>query len=752
MSTAPLYTKENPAPLAIGGAIDTSFVDRENDWFAVTLTAGVTYQFELVGAAAGLGHTLANTAGVAATLAIYDAQQWYVGGSTVYSGAPGTLPSLPFTPAASGTYHVVAAGYENGSYQLRASVKPNDDFGNSTASHGHVAINAGVDAQLGLPNDKDWFSVDLTAGILYQFILVDEAENPASDMLLKVVEPGTENLWWAGRPDVGGRLTLTGTPDESGRRYLEVSGTETTGKYRLSAYAIKDDYAANVAGSGRLAVNGTLNGRFEASHDRDWFEIVLEAGKSYQFGAVTTGGEIDGLMIYLRNPSSGSYQDARPVFTPLVSGKYYLEVQGRDAGTYAVSATRMSNDDFGNAAGANPGLLVVGQALNGRINYAGDVDYLRMAIKAGTIYEVTLSNSDAASAGLNDWAGDGERQYDYISLGQQGASTVFTFRARVNGEIDLSTYGAANSTFTVNARILGYDDHGAVYHTATKAAAGSTLAGRIETVGDVDAFTMSVTAGTSYLLKVDGELSSALKLSVGNPFYYSAPVALSTYTAAESGQIIIFASAGAVVGSYALTPTVTLNDWFVGSTMGKHFDGGAGFDTVSYTTPLRDSTVVRSGAGFVVTKFAASSDTLVSVERVLFSDGALAFDADGVAGAAYRLYRAAFDRTPDKGGVGYWISAMDKGASLNSVAQGFVASEEFKALYGAAPTNGEFVARLYMNVLDRAGEKAGVDYWVSVLDAGMSRASVLQGFSESAENIAAVATLIGNGFEYQPFG
>lgn len=48
----------------------------------------------------------------------------------------------------------------------------------------------------------------------------------------------------------------------------------------------------------------------------------------------------------------------------------------------------------------------------------------------------------------------------------------------------------------------------------------------------------------------------------------------------------------------------------------------------------------------------------------------------------------------------------------------------------------------HKNVLDRAGESAGLDYWTGTLSSrGMSRADVLVGFSLSAENRAAVHSL-----------
>ena len=142
-------------------------------------------------------------------------------------------------------------------------------------------------------------------------------------------------------------------------------------------------------------------------------------------------------------------------------------------------------------------------------------------------------------------------------------------------------------------------------------------------------------------------------------------------------------------------------------------------------------------------------DTLSNVERLKFSDTNLALDINGNAGAAYRIYQAAFDRKPDVGGLGFWISQIDKGASLQSVAQGFIGSAEFQKLYGSSPTNAAFVDGLYHNVLHRAGEQGGVDYWIGVLNSGTSRADVLAGFSESAENKAGVIGSIQNGIEYK---
>lgn len=144
-------------------------------------------------------------------------------------------------------------------------------------------------------------------------------------------------------------------------------------------------------------------------------------------------------------------------------------------------------------------------------------------------------------------------------------------------------------------------------------------------------------------------------------------------------------------------------------------------------------------------------DFLSGVERLVFSDVNVALDIEGTSAVAYRLYKAAFDRIPDLGGLGFWIASMDIGVTGIEVAQGFINSAEFLAMYGADSSNADFVDRLYLNILDRPGETAGRNYWINALDNGADRAAILLDFSESVENQANVEALISNGIEYIPF-
>lgn len=188
--------------------------------------------------------------------------------------------------------------------------------------------------------------------------------------------------------------------------------------------------------------------------------------------------------------------------------------------------------------------------------------------------------------------------------------------------------------------------------------------------------------------------------------------------------------------------------------------GGNGLDTLSFNdvTP-GDISISReadkSSYAMLADKTGKNGTLeLYSVERILFSSEnkhmALDTDVGQNAGMAYRIYKAAFNRTPDTAGLSYWIGQIDAGMGLVQVAQGFMTStDEFRNLYGSNPTVSQFVDRLYYNVLGRAGESSGVAYWEWQLNSGaQSMAQVLVGFSESAENVSVVGNTIQDGFFY----
>ncbi|WEJ32506.1 DUF4214 domain-containing protein [Devosia sp. SD17-2] len=187
---------------------------------------------------------------------------------------------------------------------------------------------------------------------------------------------------------------------------------------------------------------------------------------------------------------------------------------------------------------------------------------------------------------------------------------------------------------------------------------------------------------------------------------------------------------------------------------GQHFEinAGTGFDIVVTDfsrSVLWDVSHDREMV-HMITHASNSWDMIVKqAERINFTDAVLAFDFEGNAGQAYRLYQAAFNRTPDEDGLGFWIRALDQGqGNVYWAASNFIGSNEFASLYGtpASVSDEAFIGLLYQNVLKRGADASGFAFWIEEgLNKGMTRDAVLVNFSDSPENKANVAGQIADG-------
>ncbi len=161
--------------------------------------------------------------------------------------------------------------------------------------------------------------------------------------------------------------------------------------------------------------------------------------------------------------------------------------------------------------------------------------------------------------------------------------------------------------------------------------------------------------------------------------------------------IIGNASGNAILGNLG-------NNVLVGGAGNDTLDGGRGNDTLDGGAD-RDTAIFHGAkASYKLIGLSASTgtvtvqdtvagrggtDLLKGIERILFDDQVLALDLGGTAGQSYRIYQAAFARTPDVEGLSYWVKQLDSGLSLRDLAYGFIQSDEFAGAYGNAhpPSN-----------------------------------------------------------------
>jgi len=198
----------------IGWQVDVS------DWYAVTLTAGTQYQFDLIGSAndgALTGLTLVdpllvlrNSAGVQLR--------------TDDDSGLGQNSRIFYTPTTSGTYFLDAQEYgsnANGTYRLVV---------NATPTAGALTLGAPETGSIDFAGDVNLYSVSLTAGVAYEFA-VDGGT--LIDPYLEVLNSAGATQNYDDDTGTGLNAYLTFTPTTSGTYYLAAreSGNNATGSY-----------------------------------------------------------------------------------------------------------------------------------------------------------------------------------------------------------------------------------------------------------------------------------------------------------------------------------------------------------------------------------------------------------------------------------------------------------------------------------------------------------------------------------------
>lgn len=671
----------------------------------------------------------------------------------------------------------------------------NDDFSNDASTTGQLFVDGGlVKGRIESIGDHDWLRVALGAGQTYSFYVDVSGITPndlnyyGTPLLVLYDTDGKQlasNVW------AHSEFVRTGyfnfTSPTAGVYYLDIGAGNAggTGTYAVKAVlGATDDYPNTTATTGVVPVDGQATGALQTGLDMDWFKTSLTKGHSYVIqlldadaGGGTLGPEAHA-HLQLLSPTledlgtvSNSGKYSWPLYVNAgVTGDYIINVEGGDrlhdvSGSYTVKVTEVPVDDYKDAFDDETVKLKIGSTLYGRTGHSGDIDSFRVEVQAGQTYLFSLKHE--AKGVLNIWDGvfsdvvipravDDTAQYIYKatksgtvflqayeyldSLGQYSVSaqTVVqeTTPPKLVSAVTLTEGGfwtpGSDIVLTFSEAILAeagslflYDEKYFNYHGPTGADVavnGKTLTWHMpKTLAD----------GTEFVLQLDADMVRDLS---GNAL-------------AEPGSFVLKTrDAGLKLSGWSQADRFSA----IGSGHDS-FDGKEGVDTVFYDRKRVDFTVTHTSDGYTVKDKSGllGTDTMINMERIIFSDGAVALDVDGVGGQAYRLYRAAFDRTPDKGGLGFWISHMDTDVTLNQAAQFFLDSPEFVAKYGAT-TNQQFVTKLYANVLHRAPDADGLKFWLHSLATDTTRAGALAYFSESPENHAGVASIIANGFDYQP--
>ena len=544
----------------------------DTDWFRVELLAGTQYTFDAEGefGAGSLENPL---------LTLFDDGSFTEQDD---DGGTGTNASLTFTPATlgiywlevrsfgtdpAGTYTVSAAeagsttppddgGGDDGGDGGGPDPTPTDDFAGDLSSSGSVTVGGSMSGELELSLDRDWFSVQLTAGQDYTFD-VSGAESGGGTLADPFLVLRDGDGTFIEQDDDGGTgvdASVTFTPATSGTYWLEVRsfGTDPAGTYTVSAAetgsttppddggrddggdgggdvpnpSLTDDFSGDLSSSGSVALGGSMSGELELSLDRDWFGVQLTAGQDYTFdvsGSDSGGGTLADPFLVLRddggtfieqNDDGGTGVDASITFTPTTSGTYWLEVRsfGTDpVGTYTVSAAEAGSTTPPDGGGASDDDEIAPVV-------EGETDFAANTSSTGTFSDGGSVDGSLSASGDIDWVSielTAGQVYAFDLVGEgSGNNTLadpFLVLRDANGTfVDQDDDGGSG----LNASILFTPDTSGTYWLdARSATAGETgtYTLRATVMDEVTDFAASTSSDATVILGGDttGTISSS---------------------------------------------------------------------------------------------------------------------------------------------------------------------------------------------------------------------------------------------------
>lgn len=175
------------------------------------------------------------------------------------------------------------------------------------------------------------------------------------------------------------------------------------------------------------------------------------------------------------------------------------------------------------------------------------------------------------------------------------------------------------------------------------------------------------------------------------------------------------------------------DDELEGNAGDDHLDGGPGLDLARYFGDRSSFTMTIAPDAITIEDRRTDgmgTDSLSRIERVEFytEQSSQQLDLETFAGPAslsaselesvVELYIAYFNRAPDAPGLNFWATAFDNGLSRQEIAAHFLDQEETRALYSEAQSDADLVTQVYDNVLGRAPDRDGFDFWTDALGSG----------------------------------
>ncbi|MGG7566062.1 pre-peptidase C-terminal domain-containing protein [Rhodovulum sp. DZ06] len=410
-----------------------------------------------------------------------------------------------------------------------------DDHDEGVGTVSAVAVDgAAVEGQVDQGGDADWFAVDLVAGSTYTFEAVPDTSAPddggpragLENGLLTIRDAAGAALAATDPADGSPHPVMTYVAETTGRHYIEV-GAETihTGHYLLSAASTPlpspdarnlsfntYTWAAGFDIAGAWEMHNTGDGALETWKSTLYLsdnDIITEADTAL-WSTVRTDPLAPGAMTF-------GYTDAAfdLAAAGIAPGTYWVgllpdpmgAVPGFDPAAHGSNIRQITvvEDDYAGDE-TTLGVLPIGDAATGMIEFEGDEDWFAVQLFEGLTYDFSVIGQSGGGGALYDpylriydGSSSPEAEADGGAGGLDAALSFTADRTRVHYVSAGAGPEGGDGGYTVAATVA--DDHGDDGASATAVLRGDEAYGYIETPGDEDWFTVELRARRGYELE-----------------------------------------------------------------------------------------------------------------------------------------------------------------------------------------------------------------------------------------------------------
>ena len=797
-------------------------VSGDEDWFAISLTAGKTYSFHLDAASSGgLNDPYLNL---------------YNGSGTLLSsnddGGGNANSLITYTATSGGTYYlgVRAYGTGTGNYVVSATASSttSDDYGDNASTTGRVSAGESTPGRIETNGDQDWFAISLTAGQVYTFHLDAASSGGLSDPYLSLYNSSGNLLTSDDDGGGSGNALISYTATTSGTYYLGARAYSSgTGDYVVSANTVTTTPTPTPTPSGayHIAINYSGNSAYQSVFEAaaaKWEQVItqdLPDVNSSSYGSIddllinASVVSIDGVGQILGQAAPDAFRTGS-----LLPYHGFMQFDTADVQAMYERGTLLAviEHEMGHVLGLgtlwnslhlkNGNYQYVGSnALDAYVSLGGSpatsvpLEQNGGAGTAGCHWSESVFNTELMTGYIEDsgtmplsivtiaaledlgYTVDFSAADAYTLPGHSVATSDFAQTHASSSSASSSLVAANSSAAPAAAAVTNFSGVHQVHYEDTPFAvdvqdAPIALNGPITTFTDSSIYFFELTTGNNYLVRIQGSFekngateAKDIKGSVES---------ISFYKGSEMVDSIDYGQAHSISAD-------TLQSWHKYQLEGNNYfesqsvssqddvcmglggddvfslgggsdtiDGGAGLDTSVYSGNRSAYTITKTASGYTVSG-ADGSDTLSGIERLQFANKNIAFDLDsgGAAGNTVKLIGAAFDTsylTPDLVGIG--IGLFDGGQTMQQVCELAIGTDLFRSIAGSS-SNVDFVNTVYRNVVGELPSTADRDYYVGMLQGSggtMTQAQLLEAAADAevnAQNINLVG-LQQTGVEY----